>query len=475
MLSYAYLSLQSDSSSTKFSLNVADSDWGPNETLLSALTGTLVKYSHNGRIEPYLAQDFNVSDDSLKWRFNLRPNLYTQNGILIDAAFFKRCLESQLKLYGKVGNPLDFELLQGWEEFNKSKALGISGIVANGHSLSFIMRNKPMDFLELLRMPYFGVWNSIVESDTKINTFQSTGAYQIVPELSNEHKIVLKKRKNWFSISEKSVDIIEFKYLSDKEINTGEYNILQATSANPPKPIESFHLVSGTPSRMNAITLSPHKEGLFKNETNRRVFANKLKMLQEQARFIKSKYFYPSAQSKVITNVVETFVGDLTGKEVNFAFLSASLKPNLGEETIGFIKKIFEETGAIVKFHFGEPMKNNWMQRLLGNIEFDARINNVDIGGHIQNAAIKMMFCSKLGVNFPDPSGRICNLVKKQDQRGGPITQEYISEFNQILAEDAVVIPLMHFGITWHLSEKIDPATFPPTVVSPLFESIHFK
>ena len=101
MISYAYLLQQSESSNAMFSLNVANSDWGPNETLLSALTGTLVKYGHSGRIEPYLAQDFNVSTDSLKWQFNLKPNLYTQNDILIDAIFFKRCLENQLKLYSK--------------------------------------------------------------------------------------------------------------------------------------------------------------------------------------------------------------------------------------------------------------------------------------------------------------------------------------------------------------------------------------
>jgi len=475
MLSYAILSRQSGPASAKFSLNVADSDWSPNETLLNALIGTLVKYNSSGRLEPYLAQDFNVSVDSLKWQFNLRPSLYTQNGILIDAVFFKQCLENQLRLYSKNGSPLDFDLLEGWAEFNSSKTSNISGIKADGLRLDFIFKSKPPDFLDILRMSYFGVWNSISEADTKVSTFQSSGAYQVVPELSTDHKIILKKRKNWFSVTEKSVDTLEFKYISEDEIHKAKYTILETTNANPLAPIESTYLVYGPPTIMSAIVLSPYKEGVFKNVTNRLVFVNKFKLLQEQAIFNKSKHFYPSAKSNVVENKAQSFIGNLTGKEINFAFPYAKLTTKAGEETVDLIKKVFEGTGAIVNFHFGEPMKNNWRQRLLGNKEFDARINGVGIGGHILNSLLKMVFCSNLGVSYPDPSGRICNLVKKQDLLGGPITQEYIAEFNQILADDAVVIPLMHFGFSWYLSEKIDPATFPPTVFSPLFESIHFK
>lgn len=475
MLSYAYLSRQSGPVSAKFSLSVTESDWGPNEALLNTLIGTLVKYSQNGRLEPYLAQNFTVSVDGLKWQFNLRSNMYTQNGKLIDAVLFKSCLENQLKQYSKNGSPLDFDLLKGWEEFNSAKASNISGIVADGYRLNFIFKNKPDDFLDVLRMPYFGIWDSITENDTKVSTFQSSGAYQVVPEISTDYKIILKKRKDWFSVTEKSADTIEFKYVSESEISKGEFTILETTNANPFNSAELYHLVKGPPTILNALVLSPYKEGIFKNLTNRLVFVDKFKSLQEQSNFIKSKYFYPSAKSEVVASRIESFVDDLAGKEINFAFPYPSITSKAGEETLEIIKKVFDGTGAIVKFHFGEPMKDNWWQRLLGNKEFDARINNVDIGGHILNPLLKMVFCSKLGVSYPDPSGRICSLVKKQDKLGGSISQEYISEFNQILADDAVVIPLMHYGANWFLSEKIDPATFPPTVVSPLFESIYFK
>ena len=80
------------------------------------------------------------------------------------------------------------------------------------------------------------------------------------------------------------------------------------------------------------------------------------------------------------------------------------------------------------------------------------------------------MFCSKLGISFPDPSGKICELVENYNY--GDDIAEYIRKFNQILFDDAVVIPIKHFGMKWFISERIDLASFPPTNVSPLFEKI---
>ena len=86
-----------------------------------------------------------------------------------------------------------------------------------------------------------------------------------------------------------------------------------------------------------------------------------------------------------------------------------------------------------------------------------------------------MMFCSELGVRYPDPSNRICNLVKDYEDWSGPLPTDYIKNLNQIIYDDACVVPLEHFGPQWILSDNINSDLFPSTVETPLFELIELK
>ena len=52
-----------------------------------------------------------------------------------------------------------------------------------------------------------------------------------------------------------------------------------------------------------------------------------------------------------------------------------------------------------------------WFKKTDSNTYFDARVSSVDIGAYPDYMALKMMFCSKLGVNFPDLDDEICRMV----------------------------------------------------------------
>jgi len=139
------------------------------------------------------------------------------------------------------------------------------------------------------------------------------------------------------------------------------------------------------------------------------------------------------------------------------------------------LSSIFREDGIEFELVANTMNDDHWRQRLLSNKEFDIRFSSVAAGANVRNFIVKMMFCTKLGVCYPDPSGRICNLVEKFDSNPNFDFNDYIKEFNQTLYDDATVIPLRHFGSTWILSDLIDPQSFPATVETPLFESLRMK
>ncbi|MEQ1723590.1 MAG: ABC transporter substrate-binding protein [Pseudobdellovibrio sp.] len=476
-MKYAFLAKNSAINQSKFSLTISESDYGPNETVLNNLIGTLIKYNATGKLEPYLAESFSTSNSDLTWSFKIRDNLFAENGIKIDASLFKNSLEKQLKMYSASGEPLDFSLLDGWLEFKESNRNEIIGIQAKENYLIFKFTSRPSDLLEALRMPYFGLWLSTDDSHNSFKNFLSTGAYKVDKQKSNDAQIYLIKRKPWFSNDiEKTSEYVEFNYISEDQISNAEFTILEIVRPNPKVPPDNYISISGIPTAMMSMVLSPDKNGPFKDLQNRQAFVSRFKKHQQKlSNFLTSDFFFPSATSHVSSLPEVNFLPNMNNAKLEFAFPNQNLFSEVSTELENLISSTLSDTNAKVTYRYGSPMENSWRQRLLSNKEFDARFNGVDIGGHINNLAIKMIFCSKLGVSYPDPSGEICKLSKKQDTHGGKIEQDYINEFNQILLDDSVVVPLMHFGTTWYVSDQIVPSSFPSTVVSPLLEAIEFK
>ena len=108
------------------------------------------------------------------------------------------------------------------------------------------------------------------------------------------------------------------------------------------------------------------------------------------------------------------------------------------------------------------------LERVRSNKYYDIRMAEVHSGSTYINDAIKMMFCSKMGVSFPDPSGRICKLVAEHEKNKDSysrkkhgITQDYRDRFNQYLLEDAAVIPVFHSRLTTLFSKDLNVITTP--------------
>ena len=99
----------------------------------------------------------------------------------------------------------------------------------------------------------------------------------------------------------------------------------------------------------------------------------------------------------------------------------------------------------------------------------------MSVGDVVANATTKMMFCSDIGVGFPDPSGRVCALVRKFERSENKILENYTKELYEILDDDAVVVPLFHASPQWLYSKDIDLSNVTPLSLVPRFDLIEIK
>lgn len=111
----------------------------------------------------------------------------------------------------------------------------------------------------------------------------------------------------------------------------------------------------------------------------------------------------------------------------------------------------------------------------MSNKQYDARIGSVNAGGAFNNIPIKMMFCTELGVRYPDPSGRICKLVNEYEAQSKLVDEEYVRRFNHIFFEDSAVVPIYFGSVSWLVGKDIDLDQLPSTVNYFQFEKIRFK
>lgn len=145
--------------SSSFSFSPYDSDALSNLVIMEHIVGTLVKFSPTGRFEPYLATQWNVSDDQLKWSFTLQQGLKFNDGTQIDPDNFVKAKTKILKFLGKNSQfvPI-FSTLIGWNDFQDGKVDSIKGLRSDQGKIIYEFTEVPDALLEYLSMPYYGAY-----------------------------------------------------------------------------------------------------------------------------------------------------------------------------------------------------------------------------------------------------------------------------------------------------------------------------
>jgi len=235
-----------------------------------------------------------------------------------------------------------------------------------------------------------------------------------------------------------------------------------------------FTLIEGPKVVLFALVISPNKnKGIFLNREKRQSLKRKINKLRKKYNFSDTtKYFYPTF-SPDTSMEQETYEDDGTfGSQIKGAVLS-----NNGDQ---YLDMIVEALGRDSKpktlwLLSENPSSHKKIVEIENGTDYDFYISGVNIGGQITPAGINFMFCTKLGVSFPDPDGKICNLTQKYLNTENYDQQQFANEFQKVLDEDSWVIPISHEGVKRLVSDGIDPESVISFDTHPRFDLIRFK
>lgn len=443
--------------------------------------GTLVKYNDAGNYAPYLAESWNVSKDEKTWEFRLRPNLKAENGQDIDAVSFRRNLLRLLKIYSKSYSPPTFSKIKGWKYFAEGNIESLEIRATSKNTIIFVFSERPSGFLEFLSMPYFGFYSDSDfegenwRSDYKIT---STGSYSVVK--MDEFHSRLELRTNWEVLNIKAPRIVEvmFAPLNEATKNPTEPKIISAQSGLP-EGMKDFTRFNSTPTLLNALVISPFVTP-FQDIKLRFALRNLVRFILGEIRnrdpsFHPVQYFYDSfAKYPLQKENLEDSISAL--KALQTPQLDIFVQKLTDPKDQAFINQLISEigrqTGIFLKTKTAKDLGKDWVKIAFSNKHYPLRIARVDVGGNAENWVLDMMFCSQIGISFPDPRGSICDVVKQFDD--GMISEgpEFEMKIHEALERDAVVVPLSRNGFQWLFTKSISTVGLSPSMSVPRFDQL---
>jgi hypothetical protein len=474
------------------SLDPESADLIRNMVHMDHLVGTLLKekYGNTGRTEPYMASDWTASPDNLTWDFRLKTGLQCEDGTPIDAPAFVRSFNRILKLYAKRNDLAAFNRLKGWEKF-KSTDVPLDGIRApSGNHLQFLFDTAPDGFTEFLTMPFYGFFcDANFENGKWKNQKQiiSSGAYSLEPESITDDRLTLVRRKNFPLISDAAPERITIQPIeATNAVNLPKQRTIlyYRQNDNVAHP-DGFSIFQGAPIFLTGLVLSPHRKTVFDKIENRRTFRQMITKVMKDipppstgvSKLFLGDQFYISDRHPETTHTESNAPTKFQPKEplkvLRFALASSALGKYTEEVVVRALKEL-NWPYEMIDPDFKNP---DFIKKRNTNLEYDIRFANVDIGANAENWVINMMFCSELAISFPDPSGKICRLVKEHEGRTGKYDRaEYVKQFEKLIEEDSAVLPLYHTGSYWLASPDIHlDQILAPTLVVPRFDQLRFQ
>lgn len=469
------------------SLNPLDSDGVLNAIQIEQLVGTLVRMHPSGRYEPYLATSWHNSADFKTWTFSIRPDLKCEDNSPIDAESFASSLVRIIRLIKKHS---EMPLIERLTNYNKIESENeIEGIQAlDKRTLRFnFERPVRSGLLEYLALPYLGFYcqnnfskEGLWKDDKKII---SSSSYKL-NNWDGKGPLTLSHRKDWFHLVENPPETITIHTkklpVNDAPKNSGFIVNFSLDKSDIPTDYKVVHL---TPTIFHAIIISDANNDWLKKSENRQILKNEIKKVQDEVESttvsaISVDHLYPHmSKERLKRNSIPSKIENPTKPIV----ISVIEKPT---KTGQYINKILIQALKNLKIAYELRIRDGDQNQMMQNYRdpkaYDLKAVSVDVGGGIENQLIKFMFCSNLGVTFPDPSKRICKLVDNYEKKFGDDIpqdqmQKYIVEFDKIFDEDAAVVPMLKSGYSWLLSANISTDAISPTMAIPYFDMFNIN
>ena len=453
-----------------FSLDPKDSDSYLNFVLMYQVVGTLLKNGIDGIYESFLAESWFASEGGKKYTFKFKTGLKTSKGLNITAKEYSKvfhCLSKYLS--SGDGGLVQFDRIVGMDLFLKGQSEFISGVTVDEseNSISFLFLEPPDDLLIAFTEPYFGFYNlEDLSSSGLKNPLQldCSGHFKINTVRADLREIEIERRVLAPGSQGALYNKIVLRLFKNEEFQTTpEDAIIYGAPDIKPEWEKKYSFTVSDPNMLGGLVLSPYLEP-FNNSVEREhlrdfvhLYKNDFSLTSPRGQV--SKYFNFLSKPKwdfsptQWTALHQEFAE--AKKIIDVAYFNL-----LNVEKI-WIDQVLEKVSK--NFNYQLKLKQvdrsipGEMAKVGGDKAFQARFVTVVVGGSASNQNNKMMFCSELGVNFKDPSKRICQLVGEYEKKSGVLDQAYVDIFNQILWEDAVVIPMMHIGFYWMHDSKVNP------------------
>jgi oligopeptide transport system substrate-binding protein len=206
---------------------------------INAIFEGLVSMDEDGDVEPALAEDWEISEDKLEYRFLIRDDARWSDGSEITAQDFVSFFATVLSK--KNNNMFYYQLncIYGVDDYyyNRIKANGL-GIKAEDDKTLVIRLNYPYeDLLKVLAMPIYTLRNDINKlNNWKMNydRIKYSGAFAI-KNIDKDNNIILEKNDYYWDRDEVADSKFLIKEKNSKESALAEYETSKVDMvANPP-------------------------------------------------------------------------------------------------------------------------------------------------------------------------------------------------------------------------------------------------
>ncbi|NDD91919.1 hypothetical protein EBZ37_07530, partial [bacterium] len=298
-------------------------------------------------------------------------------------------------------------------------------------------------------------------------------------ESADASQVSLIKRPDWFFAAEKAPKKVQFVNQSwpPAEIDPNQPTAVLIRAPNGNESLPGLIRVDGAPLFLNAIVLSPFKDGPFLDPEYRRSFAARIARAVDQrpepktpSVYERSFYlghrelrFSENQKKPKVPKVPLRILKMNSGSGLDVAHIEKMIFQVLEEDGLQYEVIPFERSPGFIKKAFS-------------NREFDIRLARVDVGIAPQTWVLDMMFCSQLGISFPDPTGKICGSVQSLRARGvSHPDARGMEPIFQAMEEDSSVIPAYHSGAMWFFSKHIDLTHVSNHLVVPRVELLELR
>lgn len=440
-----------------------------NNIVFAPAIGTLVTYFSDERPTPYLAENWTNQEN--KWIFNIRQNLFCEDGEPITAENYAKSLARTIKIYSQGSEHPIFKRLKGYKRLLQENLDSFDGIYSEGDRLIFDFEEQDYSgFLEHLTMAPFGYICTANFSGEKWKDDKAIIS-------SGPFKVTQSKEQGVFELTARPfIDQFAPKY---KKVFIRKGDIKDFRNAQGPRFIETPSPTTKDIAEFSYVRQMPQILYILALNFNRHEFADLERRKAFAARAYESlNNFAPPSIS--FSKAERFFANDNVQTSSTLKIPATSIKPNNENlsilmrntaihKTIGdFAESIAKEMGySPSKTEYTGSKYRTWQDRK----DFDVIVMGAEIGGGFEPWIIDMLFCSDIGFQWPDPSGRICKL-SEAIAKGHLNVNDGANLLQQYISEDAGLIPIFHRGGYYLFSPEIDHKSLGPMVTRIRFEEI---